>query len=455
MPARVQKTSIFRTTGAAWKKPSKPYLLPLEVIEMIAAQREPAQSNGPDTTLGRQSIHADTRQSLKIGMLVGSMTPGRGGVDEAVRSLSGALQKQRRFSLDIFSLQHDHPGETVMLDQVPLTLVRPIGPRGFGYSPDLASTLRSSAPQLIHVHGLWMYQSLAARRWALATGSPYIVSPHGMLDPWALRNSRWKKILASQVFEAAHLRDAACLHALCESELQSIRAYGLKNPVCVIPNGVYPAFSQLTPPDWRANLPAEKKVLLYLGRLHPKKGLRNLILAWSELNRQALSPMADWSLVIAGSGRDAYVRELHELVRAHGLENSVVFVGPQYGSDKHATFQAADAFILPSVSEGLPIAVLEAWAYSLPALITSSCNLPEGVERKAAVQIGADVGDIAKGLAVLFFMSPQALKKMGQAAAQLAADTFNWDLVASRFGEVYRWLLGEAPRPDSVHYVDN
>ena len=113
------------------------------------------------------------------------------------------------------------------------------GPRAFGYAPELSRALDAARLDLVHTHGLWMYPSVAAAwRWATRWKRPLVVSPHGMLEPWAVRNSAWKKRIAGWLFENRHLRRAACLHALNDAEYEAIRAYGLTNPVAVIPNGV-------------------------------------------------------------------------------------------------------------------------------------------------------------------------------------------------------------------------
>jgi poly(glycerol-phosphate) alpha-glucosyltransferase len=384
-------------------------------------------------------------------MLIGSLAAKSGGPAVVVRSLSRRLRQPSRLDLEIFSLQEtDSTAPQGWSDDIPLSLTEVQGPRVFGYSPTLSNLLGQRTFDLLHVHGLWMYQSIVALKWARRSGAPYIVSPHGMLDPWALQNSRWKKRIAERLFETAHLRQASCLHALCWQELEAIRAYGLRNPVCVIPNGVEPAAPAASDPQWRSALPKDARILLFFGRIHPKKGLNNLIHAWNKVQNSGTLHGKTWHLVIAGMGSEAYTRELTELVKNRSYGEQVHIVGPQYGDDKSATLQAVDAFILPSVSEGQPMAVLEAWAYSLPALITSACNLHEGFDRRAALRIETDIESIAEGLAQLFGLPPEALRRMGDAGARLAADTFNWSRIAAQYEGVYRWLLGQAERPDNV-----
>jgi Glycosyltransferase len=157
----------------------------------------------------------------------------------------------------------------------------------------------------------------------------------------------WKKRIAALLYENQHLRGAACLRALSEAEAQSIRSYGLRNPICVIPNGV-------DLPDLRESnaktQPANRKTLLYLGRLHPKKNISNLIRAWNETFNSQRGSGDRWVLAIAGWDQGGYESELKRIAAG----TSVVFLGPQFGADKSECYRACDAFILPSLSEGLP-----------------------------------------------------------------------------------------------------
>ena len=147
-----------------------------------------------------------------------------------------------------------------------------------------------------------------------------------------------------------------------------MRNYGLQNPIAIIPNAVdLPREGhEAGEPNWADVVPADAKVLMFLGRIHPKKGLSNLMRAWAEVRRESPSAAERWQLVIAGWEQGGHQQELERLSAILGLQASVHFVGPQFDEGKAATLNRADAFILPSFSEGLPVAVLEAWSYRLP-----------------------------------------------------------------------------------------
>ncbi len=327
---------------------------------------------------------------------------------------------------------------------------RVLGPRRFGYAPSLADRLFSGGLDLVHAHGIWMYPSIASLRWARREGRPYIISPHGMLDSWALAQSRWKKRLAGALFEDRHLAGAACLHALTRAEAQSMRRYGLRNPICVIPNGVQIPEKPAPPdPPWAEAAGSDTRVLLYLGRLHPKKGLTELLVAWSQFGLKAIA--RPWRLVIAGWDDGGHAGWLRSLSKVLGIEGTVIFAGPQHGAAKSASFARASAFILPSQSEGLPMSVLEAWASSVPVLMTPECNLPEGFDAGAAIPIAAPHPiEIRNTLEQLFSTGEARLRAIGMRGTELVRHNFSWDCAARQMKVVYEWVLGRGERPASV-----
>ena len=337
---------------------------------------------------------------MTIAFLTCSVSWHGGGVFDAVRNLAGSLRDNVDYPVQVFGLHdRDTEADRSAWGDVPVRTFDVAGPEAFGFAPGLERALEAAQPRIIHVHGLWMYPSVASLRWAKQK-KPYMISPHGMLDPWAVKNSRWKKRLAGALYENRHLRGAACLHALNHSEAEAFRAYGLRNPVCVIPNGVeIPVGRSAVPAPWKDKLPKDARVLFYIGRLHPKKGLDMLLRGWSMVQRDA--NRSGWHLVIAGWDQGGHEGELRELASALGLHDSVHFIGPQFGELKTACFQAAEAFVLPSLSEGLPITVLEAWANGLPVLMTRQCNLPSGFEAGAALRIEPEAESIAAELRVL------------------------------------------------------
>lgn len=385
---------------------------------------------------------------MNVGVLTASISRLAGGLFESVRRSAQELQRSLPVEVRIFGLEDSFTRDDLKeWDTLSVQAFPVKGPKAFGYAPDLSAALRAASLDLLQVEGIWMYPSLACLAWAKATGMSYLVRPHGMLNPWAVRNSRWKKRLAGWFYENAHLHRAACLLALCESEARSIRSYGLRNPVAVIPNGIDLPQLRSVPKNHTEGNPLR---LLYLGRIHPQKGLSDLLRAWGALRMENIVQDGTWELTIAGWGQGGHEGALKAICRQAGIETSVRFLGPRFGAEKDAVYRAADAFILPSISEGVPMVVLEAWAYALPVIMTTQCNIPEGFEAGAAISIGAEVQSIVRGLTTFFAMSSSERTGMGLKGRSLVEQRFTWPKVAESLHAVHRWVLGGGSRPECV-----
>jgi glycosyltransferase involved in cell wall biosynthesis len=421
---------------------------------------------------------------MKLAFTSGSLSRNAGGLFESVRALGKELAKLG-VDVSVSGLLDQHWGRDKEA-WVPLSAraFSFIGPRAIAWSPDMDNALDEARPDLVALQGLWQYSSLATRRQWRRNDTPYVISPRGMLDKWALANSRWKKLLAALAFENAVLRDAACLHALCEAEAEAIRAYGLRQRIEVVPNGVeLPAVlagdSRSKTEDSRGG----RGRLVFLGRIHPKKGLMGALRAWAQIRNSpsAIRDSASWQLVIAGWDQGGHENELKELcgelgLRWHALAGDrrlkieegdaslhatshpppatvpkalaldsaeVLFFGPAFGEEKEVLLRSADAFILPSFSEGLPMSVLEAWSYGLPVVMTPECNLPEGFTHGAALEIrNFEMGNLKwQGLRELIEITEADRREIGLRGRRLVEEKFTWQKVAGRMKEIYDSLL--------------
>lgn len=388
------------------------------------------------------------RSPLRLVAVTASGSRRAGGLFYSVRRLCQTLSACG-VRVDVLTLEDDQTaGDLPQWSPLtPTVLPRRLG---FGYSPGLKRALdRSLGVQTVcHVHGIWLYPSKAAMDVSLRRGSPRIISPRGMLDPWALRVSAWKKRIVQALYEGKNLRSAECLHALCESEMEGMREFGLRNPIAVVPNGT--DLPGPPPENWSDPAPAEwadKKIVLFLGRIHPKKGLLPLVEAW----RKAKSDGEGWRLAIAGPNELGHREEVQERIDRGGLGDRIRCVGPQFGAAKDAWLRRANAFALTSHSEGFPMAVLEAMAYGLPMILSPECNVPAAAAHGASLECRVDVDDVATALRTLFRTSDEALRDMGARGRALVAQEYAWERVAGRMLEVYAWMLGRGERPTCIH----
>jgi poly(glycerol-phosphate) alpha-glucosyltransferase len=407
--------------------------------------------------------------------LLESVSRADGGIFEAELALQRELFSGQGIQVDVVGLEDRFTTQDVAR-WLPLkaNAVKTSGPGALGYSPDLLSALDPKA-DLLYAATLWKYPSWAALQWAEQTGKPMMAAPHGSLDAWALRNAAWKKRIAAALFKNRQLRRATCLRALCQSEADAFRAYGLTQPIAIIPNGVALPKVEQEMGDGRWEIgghtqPSTPRTLLFLGRIHPKKGLPNLIRAFAQSRGSRVEGREPWRVIIAGwdqGGHEAELMQLceelglsfsHKMHKEHkaeatsafSLQSSVFFHGPAFGKEKENLLRRADAFILPSFSEGLPMSVLEAWSYRLPVVMTPECNLPEGFAADAAIRIETSAESIAEGLRTLFSMNDADLISMGDKGRELVKARFTWQTVAAQMREVYDWMLGGGSAPGCV-----
>jgi glycosyltransferase involved in cell wall biosynthesis len=301
----------------------------------------------------------------------------------------------------------------------------------------------------MHIHGLWEQSTAMAARTARSLQVPYVLSAHGMLEPWALSNRKWKKIFYSALFERANVEGAACVHALTHAEAEDYRRFGCTRPVAVIPNGVSVP-NDSSPDLFISKFPALKgrKIILFLGRIHYKKGLDILIESWAELSKK--SP--EVHLVIAGPDFEETKSKLEARISELGLVQDVTFTGMLSGDLKWSAMAAAGCFVLPSYSEGLSVSILEAMAMGLPVVISDRCNLPEVGQAEAGWVIEPKQSELTTALADFIGNSRETNRKIGRKGSQLAARRYNWSIITQQFTELYQWVQGGS-RPLAVDLV--
>ena len=373
--------------------------------------------------------------------VVTHLDPKYGGLSSAVPALGQALSVRTNCRAEIaaFCLEGEHfrPGNFA-----PSSLSYwPEGRGSWLHNQRLRSNFeqRIASVEGVHIHGLWEQSTNEACRAASAAGKPYVLSAHGMLERWALRNKRWKKLLYAALVERSNVRGAACRIALTEAEADDYKRFGCDGPVAIIPNGVSLP-EQRDPEPFLAEFPELRgqRLILFLGRLHPKKGVDLLLRAWTEVaprHREA-------HLVIAGPDSEGTRAMLEGIVAEHGLESQVTFTGMLREQRKWNALAAAEAFTLPSHSEGLSMSVLEAMGMGLPVIVTRQCNLPEVEQHGAGWTIEPECRQLSQALSELLESPLEASRAMGLAGSRLVEQRYNWAAVARQTAEVYRWVLG-------------
>jgi glycosyltransferase involved in cell wall biosynthesis len=316
-----------------------------------------------------------------------------------------------------------------------------------GPESDLESAVRSA--ELVHIHGLWQGHTRRGAHTARKARVPYLIAAHGMAEPWAMRQKALKKRIYTAVIEGKNLRKASCLHALARPEISHLRALAPHTPICLVPNGVNLSLFENLPP--RAILEAEypalagKFVLLFFSRLHVKKGLDLLAAALKAIARDR----PDLHVLLAGNDDGAGGPFLEQL-SALGLSDRVTYVGHVSGERARQVWAAADAFILPSYSEGFSMAILEALACRLPVVITTACHFPELVAADGGIVVSPTTNGVTAGLRSLLERSASERAQLAGRGRALVELRYTWERQAARLAEVYRWLTGGGPTPDAI-----
>ena len=300
-------------------------------------------------------------------------------------------------------------------------------------------------PTVVQNHGLWVPTNRSAALAARAAGRPYVVSPKGMLSEWSMSQSRVKKQVAWHLYQRRALQVADAFQVTAEAEAEDVRRLGLRQPVAVIPHGVdVPAAPPR--PAGRGDLDGRGGVrtALFLSRVHPKKGLPDLVEAWGRVRPDG------WRLVIAGPDDGGHQAEVERQAEALGLGGAVSFPGPVGDDDKWDLYGAADLFVLPTLAENFGIVVAEALAAGLPVLTTHEApwRVLETERCGWWVETGPDA--VAAALREATAAPPDALRAMGARGRAYAEARLSWDRTAAEHLALYQWLLDGGSRPAFV-----
>ncbi len=291
--------------------------------------------------------------------------------------------------------------------------------------------------RLIHDHGAWLPNNIKSFKAARKHGLPFVLSTRGMMEPWALNHKKWKKKVAWSLYQKKILMSADMVHATSEQEAHHLRSSGRVKEICLIPNGVdfpevYPLCQQ-----------KQKKRLLFVSRVHRKKGLMLLLEAWAQLR------FPNWEVFIVGPNEGGHREELERYILQRKIEG-VHFLGSLDDAQKWQAYADADVFVLPTHSENFGVVVAEAMAAGLPVVTTNGAPWEILKTHGCGWWVDIDVVSIRSALEEAMRKTNAERAEMGEVAKKLAHEKFSWPQIGREMNRVYDYILKKGPKPDSV-----
>ncbi len=302
----------------------------------------------------------------------------------------------------------------------------------------------NSQISIIHQHGIWLLVCHGVTNFANSNQIPLIIAPRGMLEPWALNHSKWKKALAWKIYQKRDLLRATAFHATAQAEADSIRRLGFKQPIAVIPNGVQVPKPVECNYEKEGSPKGRVRTALFLSRINPKKGLLMMLDAWKRVAPEG------WRLVIAGNDDSHHLPVVERKIRELRLEYHVDIVGPLFGAAKERAYRDANLFVLPSYSENFGIVVAEALSYGVPVLTTTGCPWQELESHDCGWWVEPTHAGIEACLSSALGTKGEELRAMGRRGRALVEAKYQWPGIAERMLEFYGWILNGGKRPGFV-----
>lgn len=307
---------------------------------------------------------------------------------------------------------------------------------------EIAKYLAEERFDLIQIQSMWDLPYHKVMVEARRLGIPYIATPRGMLEPWSLSQKKWKKKLAWWLYQRNDVQKSVCVFTTAKMEADHVGNLGITTRKAVIPNGIetdsYPC---------KTSIDVVNKQVLFLSRVHVKKGIEILFDAWKLIH----SEFADWQLFVVGNGEDEYIQSLENRVERLGLKDSIRILPPVFGNDKTRIYQESALFCLPSFSENFGLVIAEAMSCGTPVITTTDCPWDILNETNTGWCIDLSVDNLERAFREALSMSPAELYDMGQRASKLIFDNFDYRSVTRKTLRLYEWLLGGGNKPEFVY----
>ncbi len=316
----------------------------------------------------------------------------------------------------------------------------------FAYSKNIKKYLRNNYYDIYHTNGMWLYCNHITCKIAQKTNKPYIITPHGMLYPQALKRSKWKKMTMLKLFFNNDIKNATCIHATCLQEMRHIRDFGYKGDIAVIPNPAnLPKYIHEIANNKITHIKNNIKTFGFLGRLHPRKNVESLIYAVNKINNK------DIKIIIIGKGDIEYEQFLRDEVKRLKLEKIVEFKGFLNGREKFEELSKLTCLCVPSEFENFGMIVTEALSVRTPVIANLGTPWEELNIHNCGWWIDCSIDNIATTMNKIINMSNNNIINMGENAEKLVYNKYNPQIIAEQMQTLYSYIINGGDKPKFIY----
>ena len=372
---------------------------------------------------------------MKVNHTIASLDKSTGGPARSVTHLiSEVLDISKDISLDLTTLSSESP------------IIKSFNKENSNIFFFKNKIKFKNSYDLYHAQGIWQIPMHHMVKEATKNNKPYIITIRGMLEPWSLKQSCMKKKIALKLYQFKDLKKATCLHATADMEVDSIRALGLKNPIAMIPNGInIDQFPKEIPLKSMKN-----KKILFLSRIHPKKGIENLIEAWLNIE---VDIKKGWRVDIVGNGDKEYIGELKRIITKEKLQEEIFILPPVFGLKKVRLYREASLFVLPTFSENFGVVIAEALASYTPVITTKGAPWEDLESYNCGWWIEIGVNPLISALEVAMSCSNEDIIEKGKNGRKLIEEKYSIASVAKKMLSLYSWVLEKTDQPSFINTI--